>query len=189
MPTRDRERKDVRRRWREVSSPRVRPLCETTRRFALLLTACLVAVFVACQEPPPPRQASNAFLERRKMASKMVEVAELAHSREDIEKEAAAYRLLIDLWPDLPEGKTGGAWHDAARRAEKAEQYHRSLTSTRRKGEAIEDRLRVSQDRLEGMKGELGKVLDSSAAPPKSRLDIIAPAVFGFMAGTCVGRQ
>lgn len=126
-------------------------------------------------------------MERRKMAGAMVEVAEAAHTKEDIEKEAAAYRLLIDLWGDLPEGRTGGAWHDAARRAEKSEQYHRSLTSTRQKGQSIEDRLRYSEERLENMKGELGRVLETRPTPHSS-VDTLSSAVAGFMVGICGSR-
>ena len=64
---------------------------------------------------------------RRKMATEVVRVAEEAHEKEDYQAELEAYRLLVELWPDLPEARTGGNWRDRLQRAERLARYRNEV--------------------------------------------------------------
>lgn len=132
----------------------------------LLVLAALLALAGACDRSGEvPRQSSQEFLERRRMATSVVELAEKAIAADDPLKAAATYELLIELWPDLPEARTGGAWRSAAIQARRLSSFSRQLEAQRRQGLALQDRLAETSETLEAMRATLGPLVGSSGAP------------------------
>ncbi len=127
--------------------------------------ALLVLVAGCGEAKPPPRQSSEAYLARRAMAREVIAVAEEARAATDPRLEAAAYQLLIDLWPDFPEARTGGAWHNSLARAEHLIGVHSSLMETRIRAGVLQDRLQVTGMQIDAMSNKLNPVSGLTEAP------------------------
>lgn len=122
---------------------------------------------LACTPSPPPRHASQDFLERRKMTRHVLEVAKAAESSGDLEKEVQAYAVLVELWPDLPESRQGGAWARQLEARQRLLAYNRKLERAHNKGRALEDRLTTSGQDLSSMGQTLDKVVGETPQPPE----------------------
>lgn len=123
----------------------------------LMISASLLVS--ACNSTPPPDNTSDDWLKRREMANTVVSIAEEAGRNDDLEKQAAAWQLLIDLWADMPEARMGGAWRDEAAETDRLLGYRDELEVTRKLGENLTRKLEQSGDQLETLKTELEPIV------------------------------
>ncbi len=129
-----------------------------------LCAACLLGA--ACDDPPTPNASAQSLLKRRNQAQTLRRIADDAAAHNDLAAALSAYNLLIELWPDLPEARPGGAWTNEQQRLSAQIQRQATLNTALLRGQKLQAQLLHHNLNLSQMQRSILNILTPTTHDP-----------------------
>lgn len=129
-----------------------------------LCATCLLCA--ACDDPPPPNASAQSLLKRRNQAQTLRRIADDAIAHRDLPAALSAYTLLIELWPDLPEARPGGAWTNEQQRLTAQIQRQTTLNTALLRGQKLQTQLLHHNLNLSQMQRSILNILTPTPHDP-----------------------